>query len=112
MNKRVLKTTVVHVCFKGATGVFRSADAIPAGVKRQIAATAKQGKSATILIADRNGKRELARAVRGRASRVALRLTRKPVTRLRRLWVACREWLDIIVLGIAGLLLWLAFILR
>jgi hypothetical protein len=112
MDKRVLKTTVVHVCFKGASGVFRSAEAIPAKVKRQIAVTAKQGRSATILIADRNGKRELARAVRGRASRVALRLTRKPASKLQHLWAAGREWLDLIVLGLAGLLLWLAFLLR
>jgi hypothetical protein len=112
VDKRVLKTTVVHVCFKGASGVFRSAEAIPVKVKRQIAATAKQGRSATILIADRNGKRELARAVRGRASRVALRLTRKPLSRLQRVWAGAREWLDLIVLGFAGLLLWLAFILR
>jgi hypothetical protein len=90
------------------THVFRSAEAVPAHLRKRMATTAKRGQSATILIADRKGKQELARAVRGLPSRVNLRASlrvRKPVLKA---VASLGGWIDIGLLGIAGLLIWIA----
>lgn len=94
------------------TGVFRSLESVPVRVRRKMVATAARGNSATILIADRAGRRELARAAGGLPSAIRPRARATLRSRLAG-WVAQRPvWFDIAVLGLGGALLWAAVFLK
>lgn len=71
--------------------------------------------SATILIADRNGREELLRSIQGLPSGVQTRVgaNRRPETRAARpagLWNDYRHWIELAGIGILGLGIWLVFL--
>jgi hypothetical protein len=108
VKSRILKTTVVLVATEENTQVFRSVESVPVNVRNRMLATANRGNSATILIADRQGRRELARAAQGLPSPVKLRRTKKVRSRIDCGVFGQADWLDLGLLGLAGILVWIA----
>ena len=70
------QTSTVLISIAGNERVFRSVDEVPAPLRTQLLKSTNGANSATILIADRRGRREIARAMRnlpGSAQRSLLR---------------------------------------
>lgn len=60
----VFQTSTVRIAAGGADMVYRSVDEVPAPLRSQLLKSTNGANSATILIADRRGRREIARAMR------------------------------------------------
>jgi hypothetical protein len=58
------QTSVVRIGAGAADLVYRSVDEVPAPLRQQLLASTNSTNSATILIADRRGRKEIAKAVR------------------------------------------------
>ena len=70
------QTSTVLISIAGSERVFRSVDEVPARLRTRLLKSTNGANSATILIADRRGRREIARAMRnlpGSAQRSLLR---------------------------------------
>jgi hypothetical protein len=76
MSRRphLLTKSTVFVSMGGTTKVYPSIDEVPAEVRRKLTARADEWESATIVIADRQGREEVVRALRGQDSAVTLRI--------------------------------------
>jgi hypothetical protein len=76
MSRRphLLTKSTVFVSMGGTTKVYPSIDEVPAEVRRKLTARAGEWESATIVIADRQGREEVVRALRGQDSAVTLRI--------------------------------------
>jgi hypothetical protein len=59
------QTSVVRIAAGAADLVYRSVDEVPAPLRQKLLASTNSPNSATILIADRRGRKEIAKAVRG-----------------------------------------------
>jgi hypothetical protein len=59
-----LKTSTIMISAGGSEGVYRSLDDVPAPLRNQLIESTSGQNAATILIADRKGREEIARAVR------------------------------------------------
>jgi hypothetical protein len=59
------QTSVVRIASGAADLVYRSVDEVPAPLRQKLLASTNSSNSATILIADRRGRKEIAKAVRG-----------------------------------------------
>ncbi len=68
------RCSTVFISEGGSTHVFRSIDDVPVPVKARIFDRARRGGSATIFIANRGGREQLARRLRGLPSSVRTRL--------------------------------------
>lgn len=124
MDRHTIKTSTIFAAVGGKTEVYRSVEDMPAPLRKQLEASTNSLNSATILIADRNGRDELVRALRGLPSHVRTRLAKPlgagpaesgrprpaattPPYRLALRFVV-RNWAEILLPGVIGLLLWLA----
>jgi len=58
------QTSVVRIAAGAADLVYRSVDEVPAPLRQKLLASTNSPNSATILIADRRGRKEIAKAVR------------------------------------------------
>jgi hypothetical protein len=58
------QTSVVRIAAGAADLVYRSVDEVPAPLRQKLLASTNSSNSATILIADRRGRKEIAKAVR------------------------------------------------
>jgi hypothetical protein len=58
------QTSVVRIASGAADLVYRSVDEVPAPLRQKLLASTNSPNSATILIADRRGRKEIAKAVR------------------------------------------------
>src|SRR5262245_47608566 len=63
-NSGVFQTSTVLISTGGADLVYRSVEEVPAGLRSRLMKSTNGSNSATILIADRRGRREIARAMR------------------------------------------------
>ena len=61
----VFQTSTVLISTGGEDMVYRSLDEVPASLRSQLLKSTSSANSATILIADRRGRAEIARAMRG-----------------------------------------------
>ncbi len=73
MELQTLKCSTIYVATAGATRVYRSAGGIPSDLRKSLAGNSPYMQIATLLIADRNGQKELERAIQGLPSRVGFR---------------------------------------
>jgi hypothetical protein len=113
MRRFTLKTSTIFVAAGKKTRVYRSVDEVPERLRKRLVETTTGMNSATILIADRNGREQILRALQGAPNR----LEQGPVSpmaqareRLRRLgW---REWAYVAVPGVMGLAAWLLYTWR
>ncbi len=60
----MFQTSTVLISASGTDQVFRSVDEVPAGLRTRLLKSTNGANSATILIADRRGRREIAKAMR------------------------------------------------
>ncbi len=60
----MFQTSTVLISTGGADRVFRSVDEVPAGLRTRLLKSTNGANSATILIADRRGRQEIAKAMR------------------------------------------------
>lgn len=60
----VLKTSTILISADDAEGVFRSVDELPEPLRKKLLRSTNSVDSRTILIADRRGRQEIARALR------------------------------------------------
>ncbi len=65
MNRTTVKSSTIFVAEGKKTQVFRSLDEMPADLRRRLEKSTNGIHSATILIADRRGRDEIARALNG-----------------------------------------------
>jgi hypothetical protein len=96
--------------------VYRSVDEVPAKLRKKLHDSTNGMNAATILIADRKGREEIVRAIQGLPSGVRGRISqsiqgspataeRAPEKSSRMDW---RTWLEILLPGAVGLLIWAA----
>ncbi len=60
----VFQTSTVLISADGAESVYRSMDEVPDGLRSKLLKSTNSSNSATILIADRRGRQEIAKAMR------------------------------------------------
>src|SRR4029079_12402699 len=120
MHRVTVKTSTIFIAKKGRTRVYHSVSEIPQRLRKELEESTNGFNSATILIADRRGRKEILRALQGMPSGLRTRLAsslspsesaapptpRKAVRPLARF--LRHNWPEILLPGAVGLLLWVA----
>lgn len=124
MNRVTVKTSTIFIAKGGKTQVFRSVSEMPARLRKELEESTNSFNSATILIADRRGREEIVRALNGLPSSLRTRLASslsskkaEPVPDVpedkrelpRMVLFVKRNWMEILLPGAVGLIVWLAF---
>ncbi len=120
MNRLTVKTSTIFIAKGGKTQVFHSVNDLPSRLRKELEESTNSFNSATILIADRRGREEIVRALNGMPSSLRTRLASSlapkkkaaeesspemaPWNRFLR-----RNWVEILLPGAVGLIVWLAF---
>jgi hypothetical protein len=119
MARVTVKSSTIFISVGEKTQIFRSVADVPPRLRKKLEQSTNGINSATILIADRRGRDEIVRAIRGLPSGVRSRFAaslRKEAgpgkTIARRLRGLCRNWAEILLPGAIGLLVWLLFSMR
>jgi hypothetical protein len=123
MHRVTLKTSTVFIAKGNRTRVYRSVAEVPQRLRKELEESTNGFNSATILIADRRGRQEILRALRGLPSGLRARVAssmnpskerpasaEKPAPPLAKF--LRRNWLEILLPGAVGMLLWAALNLR
>jgi hypothetical protein len=116
MSRVTLKSSTIFISVGNKTEVYRSVEDVPPTLRKRLEQSTNGINSATILIADRKGKEEIVRAIRGLPSGLRSRLT----TSLRRearqespavdRWILiCRDWAEVLLPAAIGLAAWLLY---
>ena len=119
MHRVTVKTSTIFIAKGGRTRVYRSVSEIPQRLRKELEESTNGFNSATILIADRRGRKEILRALQGLPSALRTRLAAslaptqdsvapapqapRPLARFIR-----RNWPELLLPGAVGLLLWAA----
>ncbi len=120
MPRVTVKTSTIFISVGDKTKVYRSVNDVPPPLRKKLEQSTNGINSATILIADRRGREEIVKAIRGLPSSVRSRLASslsgpkerpKPETpvAVTPLW---RNWAEIAVPALIGALVWLLFSLK
>ena len=119
MPRLTLKSSTIFISVGDKTEVYRSVDDVPPPLRKKLEESTNGLHSATILIADRRGREEIMRAIRGGRSNLKTRLTAslgaEPAaepSRLHPLLARLRDWAEILVPAAMGFLTWLLFSLK
>jgi hypothetical protein len=128
MKRLTLKSSTIFIAKGSKTRVYRSLDEIPPKLRQQLDASTNGFNSATILIADRRGRDEILRALNRLPSSLRGRLAQSlsavrsadpspqadvPEPRVSRLASFVRQnWLEVVLPGAVGLIIWAAFHFR
>jgi len=116
MSRVTLKSSTIFISVGNKTEVYRSVNDVPPPLRKQLEQSTNGIHSATILIADRKGKEEIIRAIRGLPSSLRSRLgasfrkeaagESKARPLLARLW---EDWAELALPVAIGLAVWLLF---
>jgi hypothetical protein len=124
MQRVTLKTSTIFISKGDRTRVYRSVGEIPQALRKELEASTNGFNSATILIADRRGREEVRRALKGMPSALRTRFapsleapdaspeTPAPATPPPVWESAGLQWLKIAVPVAIALATWAAFSLR
>ena len=118
MSRVTLKSSTIFISVGDKTEVYRSVDDVPPPLRKQLEKSTNGIHSATILIADRKGKEEIVKAVRGLPSNLRTRMN--PLTQERSSPVGLRghiellweDWAELILPCALGLAVWALFSAR
>jgi hypothetical protein len=120
MPRVTVKTSTIFISVGEKTKVYRSVNDVPPPLRKKLEQSTNGINSATILIADRRGREEIVKAIRGLPSGVQSRLTSsiaptqdrpKPESPVvsRALW---RNWVEILLPGAIGAVVYLLFSMK
>jgi len=121
MAQLTARTSTIFISAGEETRVYRSVDDVPPALRQKLLECTRGMNSATILIADKQGREELVRALQGRPSEVQCRLvenirSRKPEnpTKAEKPFIlrSVRLWLEVFLPVAAGATLWAFLQLR
>jgi len=114
MSRQTIRSSTIVIATGDEMRVYRSVDEIPGPLRQKLEETTNGLNSATILIADRRGREELVRAIRGLPSGVRSRLasTLRGRRGTRRRWrfdwrTLARHWAEILLPGVIAVSVWL-----
>src|ERR1051326_3196276 len=114
MGRVTVKSSTIFISVGDKTQVFRSVDDVPPRLRKKLEQSTNGINSATILIADRRGREEIVRAIRGLPSGVrsrfaaSLRRDSADDSKLPRpVRMVLRNWAEILLPGAIGVLVWL-----
>jgi hypothetical protein len=115
MSRMTLKSSTIFISVGSKTRVYRSVDDVPPPLRKRLEQSTNGIHSATILIADRRGREEIVRAIRGLPtglrSRLAQSLTgevarAKPLSQV---WELARNCAEVVITAALGLAVWALF---
>jgi hypothetical protein len=117
MSRVTLKSSTIFISVGNKTEVFRSVNDVPPPLRKKLEQSTNSINSATILIADRKGKEEIVRAIRGLPSSLRSRLStslrqeaKLEPSKVPHRWVALwQDWAEILLPAVIGLAVWLLF---
>lgn len=116
MSRVTLKSSTIFISVGNKTEVYRSVDDVPPTLRKRLEQSTNGINSATILIADRKGKEEIVRAIRGLPSSLRSRLTtslrkeaRQESFEAGRWTLLAQDWAEIMLPAVIGLAVWLFF---
>lgn len=116
MSRVTVKSSTIFISIGDKTEVYRSVDEVPPSLRKKLEQSTNGINSATILIADRKGKEEIVRAIRGLPSSLRSRLTsslRKEARKQTHIFERClsllEDWAEIVLPAAIGLATWLLF---
>lgn len=119
MGRVTVKSSTIFISVGDKTQVFRSVNDVPPRLRKKLEQSTNGINSATILIADRRGREEIVRAIRGLPSGVRSRFaaslrrdTDEDASLPRPVRILLRNWAEILLPGAIGLLVWLLFSLK
>jgi hypothetical protein len=119
MSRVTLKSSTIFISVGNKTEVYRSVNDVPPPLRKQLEQSTNGIHSATILIADRKGKEEIVRAVRGLPSslrsRLSASLRNEAAQESRRSFrwsVLWKYWAEMLLPPAVGLAVWLLFSFR
>jgi hypothetical protein len=119
MPRVTLKSSTIFISVGAKTKVYRSVDDVPPKLRKKLEQSTNGINSATILIADRRGREEIMRAIRGLPSNVRSRFSQslsadsvRPSSRRRMRPAILRNWAEILLPGAIGVAVWLLFSIR
>ncbi len=118
MARVTVKSSTIFISIGDKTQVFRSVDDVPPRLRKKLEQSTNGINSATILIADRRGREEIVRAIRGLPSGVrsrfaaTLRKDAESATIPGRFESLRRNWAEILLPGAISLLVWLLFSMK
>jgi hypothetical protein len=114
MDCGTLKSSTIFIATSKQTSVYRSVDEVPPKLRKKLAASTSSVNSATILIADRRGRDEVARLIRSLPSgmqaqlRESMGLGTSPLRSLKQsISFLFAGWGGVLISGALGLLAWL-----
>lgn len=112
MSRLTIRTSTIFIATGEKTKVYRNLKDVPPELRRKLVQSTSGSNSATILIADRGGRRELARAVRGlprstAAAPAPAASGAEKAGRAGKLWAPLGIWAELLIAGGLGLLIWM-----
>ena len=120
MQRVTVKTSTIFIAKSGQTQVYRSVNEVPPVLRKELEESTNSFNSATILIADRRGREEILRALNGLPSTLRTRLASslapkadaaQPSSKsaLPLILFLRRNWVEILLPGAVGAIIWLGF---
>jgi hypothetical protein len=115
MAQLTARTSTIFIATSDDTRVYRSVDDVPQPLRQKLLECTRGLNSATILIADKQGREELVRALQGRPSEVQCRLVenirarqpeKQPKPKKTSPWTSVRFWVEMLLPIAAGSSLW------
>src|SRR6266436_4139299 len=106
--KGVVRTSTILIASGEQRSVYRSVEDVPDALKRELIRSTNGLNSATIVIADRQGRKEIAKAIRNLPGPVNSR-TDEPVKASRRVRTVVLQTVGVLVVLGAGVLVWFIF---